>query len=211
MARLFTAASSHRIDLNTTLGNWEGTQPWSLVTWVRMSSNASGQIFSKQDATANVRGWSVLAFVGATNPTVQVTIQDSTTLHIVQRTSAEVLVLNTYEHLVVTYDGTGLAAGITFYIGGSVSSKAAPVADTLGGNTILNSVASQIACKGGTGSPNTFLDGRLRRTLLYNVALSQANVTALFNDTVTPYSISGLQAWYEFGSKDDGHGFEWEW
>jgi hypothetical protein len=203
-SRDFTAASSQRIDLNTTLGNWEGTQAWSIACWVRMKTNVAGVIIGKQDATANVRGWAVSTAAGATNAIVQVGIQNSPSNHIVQRTSGEVLTLNTYVHLVVTYSGNGLASGVLFYVNGSSSSKAAATADNLAGNTILNSVASQIGARGGTGAATAFENAILRRGLLYNVALTAQNAADLFNEAVRPDAISGLQGWWEFGSFNDG-------
>jgi hypothetical protein len=202
-SRDFTSASSQRIDLNTTLGNWEYTQAWSAAVWISMKTNAGACMMGKSDATANNRGWIFFVATGSSFPKLQFTIQNATTAHVVVQSAADQLTLNTYHHVVMTYNGNGLASGVTMYVDGASVSKTT-VADNLVGSTILNAVPAQIGAKGGTGAPVNFLNGLERRLLLYNVALTAQNVTDLYNDAVTPYSISGLQAWYEFGAKDDG-------
>ncbi len=98
------------------------------------------------------------------------------------------LILNTWNHFVFTYNGSAL----NLYHNGSLVS-------TLPAAGAITSTATPLNIGFVPFSNNPFyLDGRLDDVCLYNAALGQADVTALYTDCAVNLSHPNLQLCYEF-------------
>jgi hypothetical protein len=89
----------------------------------------------------------------------------------------------------VTYDGSGAAAGLKTYVNAIENST---VGTGAGGYTAMNATASEITVgRHFTGASNYF-SGNLSSIMMWDVCLSQSNITALYQAASGPYNaISG--------------------
>ena len=200
-SRKFVSASSQYINLNTTLGNWEYTQAWSIAVDVKVISNASGNILGKQESSGNFRGWIAFHRAGASSPTYAMNLNNTGGGNKITICTTTEFATNVWRRVVFTYSGSGSAAGFHIRVDG-VDQALSTIFNTLTGSTILNSVESQIGCRGGVGAPLFFGNCYMRRLLLYDVVLSGADLTAVEAGTSVP--TTGLQLWQEFGPLNDG-------
>src|SRR5574343_894084 len=106
----------------------EYNQPFSVSFWAA-SEDPGGYLFGKMDATTNYRGWGVYrAGLMLRNTQTQYMLAGFTNL-----TSA-------WTHRVITYDGSGVPAGVKCFENGSEISQTTSN-NTLGGNTLINAVS----------------------------------------------------------------------
>jgi hypothetical protein len=107
-----------------------------------------------------------------------------------------------------TYDGSGLASGVTIYIDGHPV-YATIVADTLGANTIDNTTNFQVSGYGGTAG-NEWVGG-VDEVMLYDDELTESEVLALWdnyleNKTTPDPTLIGptgdLGEWWQMGDGD---------
>jgi hypothetical protein len=97
--------------------------------------------------------------------------------------------LGQWNFVVVTYDGSGTAAGARVYVN-TVLQAANQVVDTLGGATIQNTVPFAIggltedSGAPGFGEGYQKLHGNLNQITLWNTALTGTQITALYNTGV---------------------------
>lgn len=191
-ARDFVAASSQRIDLDTSLANWEFTQPFSISAWIYPKSATNGAIISHEN-NAGSRGWLFYSRgVSGSSRLIFEIVSSGAASASVQTTT--VFPLNTWHHVVLTYTGSGTAAGMTIYVNG-VSQPLSTIADTLAGGSILVALETQIGASGGASSPGFFIDARLARISIHNVVLTSGEIATLFGGAAMV--THGLQVWQE--------------
>jgi len=118
----------------------------------------------------------------------------ATRKRIVTRTGS-VIPPNTWTNIIVTYDGSGLASGITIYKNG-VPQSITVVQDNLQNQTILTSQNAYIS---GNNFASSFYAGKQDEWAIFNSELSAAEVLAIYNDGI-PNDITSLSpiAWYRF-------------
>lgn len=108
-----------------------------------------------------------------------------------------------WTHITVTYDGTGLIGGLKVYAAGTLSASTT-LLNNLGG-TIVSGSIGQVGAQ--TTSGTRYFPGRLDEIGVWNKALSQAEVTAIYNGGVT-HDLnllsfkSRLINWYRMGDND---------
>ncbi len=214
-SRDFTSASSQRIDYNTTLGNFQRTDTFSIAFMYNAKSNNAGTVFSKYDVTGVARGWEVFLRNGTSTPTVALELVNvNATSKAATHTTSE-FSLSAWHKVVITYDGMSATAGIIIYVDSTTPQGKTDIQDNLAG-TILNSITSQSGARNGTSAPAQFLNGILRRFCLYNLVLSAQDISdfmaAAPNDKVPYGSATASSApdktklllWQEFSSFYDG-------
>ncbi|MGC6566359.1 MAG: DUF1553 domain-containing protein [Akkermansiaceae bacterium] len=149
-----------RIDENF---DFEHNKPFTFAAWLKPSGKASGAIFSKMDDKASYRGidfWMEGGRIG----THIVNTWSSNALKVV---SANELTPNKWQHVVLTYDGKGKAAGIKIYVDGKLS-KNNVQADTLSA-TIKTNQPFRI----GSRSTSSNWKGEVDDLRIYDRALDQ--------------------------------------
>ena len=102
-----------------TAGKLEYNQAFSWSMWVKPSEKTSGAILSKMDEPAKHRGYDVWMENG--QPGIHlIHAWPSNAIKVVSKTP---LPLNVWNHVCVTYDGSGKAAGIDIFINGASQQK----------------------------------------------------------------------------------------
>jgi len=129
----------------------------------------------------------------------------STRKRIITRTGS-VIPPNVWTNVVVTYDGSGLASGITIYKNG-VSQAITITQDNLQNSTIQVSQAAYIS---GNNFASNFYAGKQDEWAIFNTELSSENALAIYNGgkatDLTPLS---PVAWYRMGDNGDYKSPQW--
>lgn len=107
-------------------------------------------------------------------------------------------------HACLTYSGNGLASGFKMYINGSLVTLN-NVHDNLGGGDTTYSAAFAFAARGNNSDNMT---GGLDEGAVFNVALSQSDVTEIYNggspgDLSKIAAASSIQLWSRLGDGDN--------
>ena len=87
--------------------------------WVKPTSNLSGALLGKMDEKAKHRGYDVWMEGGRPGMHI-IHAYPENAIKVVSKTP---LPLNVWNHLCVTYDGSGKAAGINIFVNGQASKK----------------------------------------------------------------------------------------
>jgi hypothetical protein len=163
--------------------NFEYNQSFTLAAWIYRNNNTGeDDLIQKEDPANNYRGYGLLFNAGSNSLYADLQFNNSGT-HIEVYTNAAVST-GAWHHVVMTYDGSHLAAGVKLYVDGA--SQALTVNyDSLGTNTIQNADPLQI---GGSGAGDGTTDngcctfnGKVDDARVYSGALTAAQVTQLYN------------------------------
>jgi hypothetical protein len=108
---------------------------------------------------------------------VQFGIGQTLTSNAIRVFSSNVLSINPWYHVVVTYDGSKLANGIKIYINNSNTTLTTNY-DTFTGS----SINSQIVQFGRAGLGGTHFNGIMDEIAIYNKELTPSEITQLYNE-----------------------------
>lgn len=187
MSRGFVSVNSDRIDLaNEANFDFDLSSTFSVSCWWYSNVNVGGALVMKQESAVDFRGWGIFQRIGASGPTVALQLCDSTGVTDMRAFTTSEWSLNIWRSVVFTYNGNSLVSGCHIYING-VDQALTTLQDTLAG-TMLNALECQIGCRGGSGAPAFFLDARVSGVGVWNVVLTQANVTTL-NTAADPLGV----------------------
>jgi len=180
-----------------------------MSAWFKTTA-AGGAILAKREAVnyGRRRGYSV-RFRRATVDQVSVLLTNSDNVNEIQVVCG--FPLGTYSngswhHIVVTYDGSSIAAGVQVYLDGS--SKTLVVEYDSLTDTILTTAPFNIGREGG-GEYSSHVEfiGLLDECAMYNKALSPSEVTSMYN-TGEPIDLrehptnANLVGWWRMGDVD---------
>lgn len=168
-AAAFTPAQYAQIPFSAAL-NFDSAQPWSFNVWVTQANNtdAAHVLFSTMSGT--IQGYEV----GFNTTSLRVYLVNAWTANAIT-VSAIAGVVNTWQMVTVTYDGSLKAAGVTLYFNGS------PLPPTIEHDTLTGSIH--------TSNP-PYLSSRAQ-SFGVNGALGQAG---MWPRTITPADIIRLYA-----------------
>ena len=161
--------------------NWEYTQPWTVEFLINPNSPRTGsavnqEVWTKVGTSSPFRGIEIgLQYNGtvAAKNVVRVVVQ-GTSGDGIQTFGSTDLSNATVWHVVVSYTGTGTAAGVTIYVNGVADTKTT-LSDSLAGTTIINATNPTIGAWG-NGS-QFFFNGNIQELAIYNVAVGQTTST----------------------------------
>ncbi|MDP6466315.1 MAG: DUF1553 domain-containing protein [Pirellulaceae bacterium] len=164
----FTANANLEMETPQSL-NFQHTDSFSCAAWIYPTTGDPSTILAKQSDAPKLRGYKVLidddhVIAGLTS--------DQTTSRIQTRT-VKPIVRHQWQHVVVTYDGSGLVAGLQIYVAG-VRQRTEAVHDDLKGS-ITTSKPLRIG-RGAVGSP---FRGVLDEVRIYPRSLSATEVGLL--------------------------------
>lgn len=155
---------------NRTPFAFEYNQPFSIEAWVYRAASGFFDIASKMSSSAPFTGYALsndnnaIAFflinTFAGNKYIKVTASTSTPL-------------NTWQHIVVTYTGSGLGSGVAIYADGALVFSTVSN-DTLASSSILNNNDFAIGARG--GGSGSFFNGRVDEVAVYSGVMSAADV-----------------------------------
>lgn len=150
-------------------------EPFSFAAWVKSDGKAGGALFSKMDDGAAYRGFD-LWIQGAGNiGSHVVNTWSSNALKVI---SKDALTPNKWQHVVLTFDGSGKAAGVRIYIDGKLSENSVE-ADSLSA-TIETKQPFRI----GSRSTGSNWKGEVDDIRIYNRALPEPEIALVKGDPI---------------------------
>jgi hypothetical protein len=166
------------------VGDFEKDQAFSFGAWVRLPrSRFNGAVFARMDEGSDYRGWDLWVEAGRFGT------------HIVNRWPNDALKVvagnpvghNTWNHVFVTYDGSGKVAGVRVYVNGVLQAVRNVQADSLKG-----SIKTRVPWKLATRNNSSRLDGiSVQDVRIYGRELSGVEVARLARGTRAVY-LAGL-------------------
>lgn len=188
------------VDLgNPTNLSFERTNAFSLSFWFKTISNALSYPLSKQQNTGNGRGWGMRI----TNGNLYFNfVSVVTTSHLQVRTTSDTINSGSWQHGIITYDGSSDASGVTIYIDNS-SSALTTIVNTLNATTV-NSVNAQISGREGA---NFVYSGNGDEVSIWDKELTSGEVNEIYNggqpNNLLQHSANAnLVSWWRMGDGD---------
>lgn len=146
----------------------------TLSAWVKIDSNFTGAILSKMDKSMNYRGYDLWIEKG--RPGIH--LVNSWPKNAVKVITDEPIEMGTWQHIAVTYDGSGKAENIKIYINGESRDHTVQNGAKLLKSTIKNDIPFRIGGRKG----DSFFRGQLDDLRIYDRALSPKEITWTMDD-----------------------------
>lgn len=186
-----------RVDMGNVLDKLR-TDAFSISAWIKWDVNngAEQTIVAKRTSTASA-GYSFIVN-GLNDVGLGFRFTDGAAgeilVYAAEGRNQGVVLPNVWTHVVVTYDGSSTAAGVTFYANGWQLQNFEPASDTLAGAT-SNAVSFTVGdLAGGSGA----FQGDIDEVAVFDTELSAAQVDLLWNSGA-PGNLEGmanLEAWW---------------
>jgi|GEM_PF-1423967 len=161
---------------NQTTYQFEYNDPFSLSTWIKTDTNLDRTFIGKLQNGGSYRGYYLFVNGGAEGY-VAGEIRSTATYRIYFKGST-VINDNQWHHVVMTYDGSGVGAGVKLYIDGVQDTVVLNI-DNLQSNTIIDDAPFAIGAREAATSP---YPGRIDDARVYNDVLSASEAVALANE-----------------------------
>jgi len=163
-------------------GDFEKDQPFTAAVWVKLSQEGmSGAIIARMNDQVDHRGWDLGVEGGRVNVHL-INNWDTDALKIVTNSAVKV---GEWNHLLMTYDGSGKAAGVKIYFNGALQPSSVAV-DRLQ-STIRTEVPLKIAQRHNASRLNGAAIQDLR---IYGRGLADAEVAQLAKATRIGYLVA---------------------
>ncbi|MCK5641069.1 MAG: LamG domain-containing protein [Gammaproteobacteria bacterium] len=154
---------------------------FSISTWIkRLTAGTSDTVVTSLDTNNNNQGW-IVYFDGNANNRLSVNLNFNASNQIRTRFTLGASTINSWHHLVVTYDGSGNANGINVYLDG-VPALRVVQENGLGSNSIRND--DSFFYIGGRGNNSQNADMYIDQTAFFNKELSLSEVGTMYNGGV---------------------------
>ena len=122
-------------------------------------------------------------------------------------TGSQTIALNTWYHVVFTYDGSSSLNGLFIYVNGIVDGSAAKATDGSYGAMHDKGVDLEIgSVLRGNESYDSFFDGLLDNVMIYNRALNASEVQQLYYDPFGMFERSPVEMYVSAGEAPSGGG-----
>ena len=178
----FAGTASVAVDDDAALSFGNGTvdSPFSIASWIYVTSNANAQmILSKTDT--NGKEWQFFVLGDTQNQKLAFDLTDDSESANIRQTSDVGLAVGKWHFVVGTYDATESASGINLYVDGDL------VASTAGGSgtyIAMESLSEDVVI--GARNPTTGLElhfqDKIDNTVLFDIELTPANIGSLYRD-----------------------------
>ena len=156
-----------------TIGNFEYNDPFSVSAWIK-TSDTTADIRPILSRISSDRGWHFSLYSGK----ARLSLANTTTTYECAVETTSSVATGGWKHVVITYDGTYLASGMTCYIGGS-SDTPSTLVDTLSTNTTVGT-RDMLLGKATVSAADKYFEGLVGEIALFDKELSGAEVTELF-------------------------------
>ena len=176
----------------------ESNSAFSIGFWVQSSLSQKGSIIAKTSTDGNQYGFLVTL---STSGLINVLVRSTSNYTLAQDFTSPTVSANTWTHITITYAGANSYGGFHVY-GNAVDGQAAGSSSAIGNWQVNQDMT--IGSKYSTA--NTMFKGDLDEITLWNVELSQAQVTELYNggdsdyDPTSHSATVNLQSWYSMES-----------
>jgi len=184
--------------------DFDYNDPFSLSVWVNWTNTSQDTIIGKMVTGGTYRGWS-LDVKSRTVVFYLISTWTSNTLKVTG--NCGIIDAFSWHNIVVTYDGSTNASGITVYFNSADIGSLTIDHNSLGSNSTTNSEAVLIGQRNSQG----YFDGNLSNVSVWNKELSVAEVVDVWNYGRVPNllehsAVSNLVAWWQCGTGDNGAG-----
>lgn len=149
-------------------------EPFSFAAWIKYDGKSGGAVFSRMDVPNSYRGYDMW-IQGANIGTHIVHSWPDNALKVVSKDS---LKSNTWQHVVISYDGGQKAAGVKIYIDGKLSPNAVEA------NTLSGTLETNVPFKIGSRSTGANWKGEVDDIRIYDHALSETEVPRAKEDVI---------------------------
>ncbi len=157
--------------------NFNYNDPWSVAGWIKFNTGSSdGGKFAGKYNNSTTSGWILFSGDRGGSRVLEARFGASTSNRIFVHGSTDMLD-NTWYHIGLSYDGTGLGSGFTFYING-VAESLTTLVDNLSSNSTTTTEDFAIA---GLESVYSGSDMTLDEMAIYSDELTSGEFTTLYN------------------------------
>ena len=166
---------------------------FTMSAWVKFhSGNMFGQVIAAQtsdDAGTDELSFKLLYRSLNGNDQIVATVNDSNNSSALLATSADVITLNTWHHIVLTYDGLNNVGSLKIYVDGNFSQQLNEADENF---VSMNSDSGSRFCLGNflDDSGSTDLDGKMSEFAVWSKNFSAEEVLGLHNASLQSYSTS---------------------
>jgi hypothetical protein len=163
-------------------GDFEKDKGFSYGAWVKLTKNApSGAIFARMDDQHDFRGWDLWIQGGRVGAHIIHKWQEDA-LKVVSRNPVKV---GQWNHLFITYDGSGRPDGVKVYVNG------VPQETNVEAGSLRNTIRTTVPLKVGQRHTSSRLDGVVLQDMrLYDRTLSAPEVDRLVKGTRAAWLLS---------------------
>jgi hypothetical protein len=172
-------------------GDGSTDSPFSVSLWAKINTGTKAPLFAK---SATDKEYHILTSAA---DKLRIRLYDNSTGGYIQNQMNTAISTTGWHNYIFTYDGSGLHTGIKIYVDGSAPAQTGSLSGTY---TAMENTSADLRI--GTSEQNSFyLDGNIDEFSLFNIELSSAQVTAIYNSG-TPTDLSahtGLQGYWRMG------------
>lgn len=160
------------------IGDFDTKDSFSYGAWIRVTGSPNGAVFARMDRDDNYRGWDLYLENG--KPTAH--LINFWPTNAIKQVSSRALTRGVWQHVFVTYNGSGKAAGVKIYINGEAQ-RMKPGEDNL--TESIRSPAQLILGRrnGGEGASGV----AVQDVRVYKRVLSMNEIKALTAGEVLPF------------------------
>ena len=173
-------------------GNGTSDEPFSFSMWLKPQSVASGKgLLAKQTNASNQEYHMMFAYNN-----LRIRLHDAINGGHITMGMTNPINTNVWQHIVFTYDGSGLESGLRIYLDASLPGQT-PASG--GSYTAMSNTASDLTI--GSVALSTFYEGSMDELSIFNIELTAAQILSLYN-AGTPTDLSsetGLIGWWRMG------------
>jgi len=164
------------------IADFARTQPFSVECWIKTTTAATQMIVCRQNTDAVKRGWSLYIREAAGNFRAALVLSSniSTSTYVAVENNSTDVNDGNWHHIFATYDGSGLASGITVYVDNNSSNVT--ILDALGANSINIAVNLNIAARNGDSAFS--FNGQIDEVVIYDSEVPAIDVAFRYNASV---------------------------
>ncbi len=160
------------------IGDFDTKDSFSYGAWLRVKGAPNGPVFARMDRDDNFRGWDL--YLEGGKPTAH--FINFWPRNAIKQLATKPLTPGVWQHVFVTYNGSGKASGVKIYVDGE------PRPTKPGEDNLTDSIRSTAQFKlggraGGDGAPGV----AIQDVRVYHRVLSPAEIKALSGTEVLPF------------------------
>lgn len=164
-----------------TVGDFEKDQAFAVAMWVKLANPRQvGSVVARMNEKDGFRGWDIWLDQGRIGThLVHKWPEDA-----IKTISREPLAPNRWNHVAISYDGSGKAEGVTIFVNGIQQQVETPT------NSLKNTLKTEVPLKVGQRHSSDFTPGTGVQDLrIYNRTLNSDEVSALSGQARTAYLV----------------------
>ena len=166
------------VDLGTELNSmFELGDSFSISVWIKFGNTATDRTIVANMMSGTLKGFQLrvrtneaVRFVFAQTPSVWLNVDTS------------VLAIDTWHHIVATYDGSNSTSGMNIYVNGSLDN------DSTGGGGTISDMTSTDSVKIGKYTGGQVMNGEIGHCVIYNKELTAGEALQNYKATKDRYT-----------------------